>query len=205
MKYSNEIQKAQFDMQGLAIISGWAEVYICHHETREYLYASLDNVPFGGSVIADAYLDKPSLPEKSGTAVIRSIDEKTWVHTVDYRGETGYSTLTQQPVKIDFIGELPDNLTLLVPQTEFDKWDGAAWVTDIEAQNAAAIAEAVNNKARLLNEANEKISYLQDAVDIDVATESEAAALTEWKKYRVELNRINVNTAPDIHWPLKPE
>ncbi|MDX7213181.1 tail fiber assembly protein, partial [Citrobacter freundii] len=45
---------------------------------------------------------------------------------------------------------------------------------------------------------------LQDAVDLDIATEAEAALLLAWKKYRVLLNRINPNDTPDINWPEQP-
>ncbi|MDE1489105.1 tail fiber assembly protein, partial [Xenorhabdus bovienii] len=31
------------------------------------------------------------------------------------------------------------------------------------------------------------------------------AALTEWKKYCVLLNRVDCSAAPKIDWPKKPE
>lgn len=204
MKYSTEIQKAKFDAQGLAIIAGWAEVYLCDPMTREYVRASLDNVPFGGSVVADAYLDAPELPEKEGIAIIRSEDKKSWLYVADNRGKTAYKTETRQSVEIDFFGDLPDTLTLLEPKTEFDKWNGKKWVTDNDAQKAALVAQAEQEKAQRLEEANVAITYLQEAVDVDLATEAETAALQEWKKYRVLLNRVDTSTAPDIDWPQKP-
>ena len=48
------------------------------------------------------------------------------------------------------------------------------------------------------------IAPLQDAVEIGEATDSEKAQLTAWKKYRVQLNRIDPLTAPNIVWPLPP-
>nr|ELR5143313.1 tail fiber assembly protein [Providencia stuartii] len=67
------------------------------------------------------------------------------------------------------------------------------------------IAKAEQQKQSLLAEANSAIAPLQDAVDLGMATESETAALQEWKKYRVLLNRVDTSTAPDIDWPQKPE
>ncbi len=52
--------------------------------------------------------------------------------------------------------------------------------------------------------ASEHIAPLQDAVDLEIATEEEASLLTAWKKYRVLLNRIDTSTAPDIDWPTIP-
>ncbi|CBJ82303.1 conserved hypothetical protein [Xenorhabdus bovienii str. Jollieti] len=49
------------------------------------------------------------------------------------------------------------------------------------------------------------IPPLQDAVDLDMATDSEKSALTEWRKYRVLLNRVDCTTAPDIQWPEQPK
>ncbi|MEX0424421.1 tail fiber assembly protein [Providencia rettgeri] len=65
------------------------------------------------------------------------------------------------------------------------------------------IAEADQQKQSLLAEANNAIAPLQDAVDLDMATDEEKAQLTAWKKYRVLLNRVDTSTAPDIDWPEK--
>lgn len=205
MKYSTEIQKAQLDKQGLATTAGWVEVYLCDSMTREYVRASLDNVPFGGSVVADAYLDKPEIPTKSGIAIIRSEDEKSWLYVSDNRGETAYSTETRQPMEIDFIGELPSNLTLLVPKTEFDVWNGKKWVTDTDAQKAVLVAQTEQEKAQRLEEANATITYLQDAIEVGLDDDDYQAKLTAWKTYRVLLNRVDTSTAPNIDWPEKPE
>ncbi|WP_322746111.1 tail fiber assembly protein [Providencia rustigianii] len=66
------------------------------------------------------------------------------------------------------------------------------------------ISEAESKKQSLLAEATEKIAPLQDAVDLDIATDEEIALLKEWKKYRVLLNRVYTSLAPDIDWPQKP-
>ncbi|MEX9845415.1 tail fiber assembly protein [Providencia rettgeri] len=205
MKYTTEIQKAQLDEQGLAITAGWVEVYLCDSMTREYVRASLDNVPLGGSVVADAYLDKPELPTKENIAIIRSEDEKTWLYVADHRGKTAYSTETRQPIEIDFIGDLHDTLTLLEPKTEFDKWNGKKWVTDTEAQKAVLVAQAEQEKVQRLEEANATITYLQDAIEVGLDDDDYQAKLTAWKTYRVLLNRVDTSLAPDIDWPIKPE
>lgn len=67
------------------------------------------------------------------------------------------------------------------------------------------ISEAEQQKQSCLNEATEAIAPLQDAIDLEIATEEEAAKLKAWKTYRVMLNRVDTSTAPDIEWPVKPE
>ncbi|MDE9536693.1 tail fiber assembly protein, partial [Xenorhabdus bovienii] len=53
--------------------------------------------------------------------------------------------------------------------------------------------------------ARDKIAPLQDAVDLDIATDAEKSTLAEWRKYRVLLNRVDCSTAPDVKWPEQPK
>ncbi|MCC8365884.1 tail fiber assembly protein, partial [Xenorhabdus sp. PB61.4] len=84
-------------------------------------------------------------------------------------------------------------------------WHGKRWVTDIASQRAYEVQQAEQEKRYLLNIAKEKIDIWQDAVDLEMATKEEKAALLKWKKYRVLLNRVDCSTAPDIVWPEQPE
>jgi hypothetical protein len=65
-------------------------------------------------------------------------------------------------------------------------------------------ADAALLRTQLLAMATEKIAPLQDAIDLNMATDDEKALLTAWKKYRVLLMRIDTATAPDITWPEQP-
>lgn len=58
-------------------------------------------------------------------------------------------------------------------------------------------------KVELLSQATLAIAPLQDAVDLDEATDVEVAALKAWKQYRVAVNRIDTTTV-DILWPKLP-
>lgn len=200
----NKNIQGKIGQDGHASQTGWVKTYCINESTREYMGETMEYVVIGGGLPAGAYLDSPELPEKDDIAIIRSEDGKSWLHVKDNRGKTAYNTETHQPVEIDFIGDLPDTLTFLEPKTEFDKWNGKKWVADIEAQKAALIAQAEIMKQSLLAEATNVIAPLQDAVDLDMATDEEAAALQEWKKYRVLLNRVDTSTAPDIEWSEKP-
>ncbi|QLQ65077.1 MULTISPECIES: tail fiber assembly protein [Providencia] len=205
MKYTTEIKKAQFDEQGLAVVAGWTEVYLCDPMTREYVRASLDNVPLGGSVVADAYLDKPELPTKSDIAIVRSSDEKSWLYIADHRGKTAYNTSNRQQVVINFIGDLPTELTLQEPKTEFDIWNGKKWVTDKEAQKAVLIAQAEQEKAQRLTEAEQNIMILERKVKLGMATDAEKDLLIAWEIYSVKNADVDTSKAPDIDWGVKPE
>lgn len=67
------------------------------------------------------------------------------------------------------------------------------------------VAKAEDEKARLMTEARNTISVLQDAVELEMATAEETARLKRWRQYRVLLSRVDTSTAPDINWPPIPE
>lgn len=67
------------------------------------------------------------------------------------------------------------------------------------------VANAVVKKQQLMAETMAIIAPLEDAVEFGISTEKEAILLTEWKKYRVLLNRVDTSKAPDIEWPEKPQ
>ncbi|EMU9119416.1 tail fiber assembly protein [Providencia stuartii] len=203
-KYNLDIITGVIGQDGYVSNNGWVKTYYINEATREYIGATMEYVTIGGGLPAGAYLDAPELPEKPDVAIIRSADEQSWLHVADHRGKTAYNTETRQPVEVDFIGDLPETLTLLEPKTEFDAWNGKKWVTDTEAQKAALIAQAEQEKSQRLDEANNMLTYLQDSIDTGLATDEEAAALQAWKKYRVLLNRIDTSLAPNIEWPEKP-
>lgn len=82
-------------------------------------------------------------------------------------------------------------------------YDGKVFTAPvIETQEPVFIA--TSRKAAAMDEAGQVMAPLQDAVDVGMATDAEAALLTEWKKYRVLLNRVDVSAAPDITWPAAP-
>lgn len=70
----------------------------------------------------------------------------------------------------------------------------------------AVLSSAQSETARLRRAADDAIAPLQDAVDLDEATEAEAARLKDWKRYRVALNRLpdQPGYPASIDWPAPP-
>ncbi|QZN96419.1 tail fiber assembly protein [Symbiopectobacterium purcellii] len=206
--YSTDIETAELGENGLSKKAGWITVYRAHHFTREYHSASMEYLMLGVGLPAHSYPDEPELPPV-GQALHRSADGKLWEFSPDHRGQTVYGTETRQEQTVTQFGELPDNVTLLKPETEFDEWNGKKWVTDTKAQQAAeSLAEqqaAQQELSSRLTVANTRIETLSDAVDLDMATHEEKTALKGWRTYRVQLSRIDISTAPDIDWPEAPE
>ena len=202
MKYQLQPQSPLFDKRGFATRSGWAVIYNYDPDTGEYINATYEFIPEGVRPQGSACLDAPT-PVDENCAIVRT--KNSWTYPSDYRGQTIYSTETGEKSTVTFVGGIPPNYTPVAPTSKFDYWDGEKWALDTEKQQQHYINIATTQKKQLLNEANAQIECLQDAVDADIATDAEKNLLAEWKKYRVLLNRIDVNLAPNIEWIKKPQ
>ncbi|EBL0005503.1 tail fiber assembly protein [Salmonella enterica] len=178
------------------------KVYNLRSDTNEFIGAGDAYIPPHTGLPANCTdIAPPDIPD-SHIAVFDA-ETETWRLHEDHRGETVYDTTTGNQVYISELGPLPENVTSVSPDGEYQKWDGKAkvWVKDEAAETAARLREAEGTKSRLLQMASEKIAPLQDAVDLDIATDDEKAQLDEWKKYRVLVNRVDISKTD---WPEQP-
>ncbi|EFG1984208.1 tail fiber assembly protein [Escherichia marmotae] len=141
---------------------------------------------------------------EAGFVAVFNSENKSWNIVEDHRGKTVYDVTSGDALFISELGPLPENVTWLSPEGEFQKWNGTAWVKDAEAEKLFRIREAEETKNSLMQVASEHIAPLQDAVDLEIATEEEKSFLASWKRYRVLLNRVDTSIAPDIEWPVIP-
>lgn len=65
---------------------------------------------------------------------------------------------------------------------------------------------AVNKarKSQLISYAGQQLSILQDVVEFSEATDNDIAQLTEWRRYRVALSKIDADVGHEIEWPEQP-
>ncbi len=200
MKYQLQPESAVLDNSGLTISAGWVVVYNVDAK-GEFLQATYQYLPIGVGLPANAYLEAPQ-SVKDNQAIIH--DGQQWTYPKDLRGTKIYSIETGGETILQEVGEIPDGFTELKPTSEFDSWDGKKWQFDKNKQHQYEVNQASTKKNQLLAEATTQISYLQDAVDSQIANEQEAQLLVEWKKYRVLVNRIDIKQAPSIEWPENP-
>ncbi|MDC9606111.1 tail fiber assembly protein [Xenorhabdus griffiniae] len=205
MKYITEIIPATFDDAGFATVNGWVKVYRAHKDTGEYLGVDMERTFIGVSVAAGAYLDEPELPESDDIAICRSLDGQSWVQVADHRGKTGYHTQSREPRQIQQLGELPPEITLLKPVTDFDVWDGKQWNTDTIARNQYQTRQAEEHRQALLHHAEDRIRQLERRKRLGMATKQDMTLLQEWEIYSVKLTDIDLFVIPDIDWPEQPE
>jgi len=76
----------------------------------------------------------------------------------------------------------------------------------VQAKAEELLAAVAGESSRRRAIADATIAPLQDAVDIDEATESEVALLKAWKRYRVALSRLPEQSGYPItiDWPAIP-
>ncbi|OTQ72050.1 tail fiber assembly protein [Gilliamella sp. N-G2] len=201
MKYELQPASAVLDKNGLTITAGWAIVYNVDAK-GEFLQATYQYLPTGVGLPANAYLDAPK-NVKDNQAIIHN--GQKWTYPKDLRGTTIYSTETGTETTMQEVGDIPEGYTNLKPVSEFDVWNGEKWVLNAEKQHQYEVNQALAKKNQLIAEATIQISYLQDAIDTDIATNEETELFAKWKKYRALLNRIDVNQAPNINYPDKPQ
>ncbi|HHN8289390.1 tail fiber assembly protein [Morganella morganii] len=66
------------------------------------------------------------------------------------------------------------------------------------------IVEAEAQKQYLLAEVNTKTQLLQTKLTLGRIRDDEKALLIAWLDYLEELEAVDVSTAPNINWPVKP-
>ncbi|MBC4281372.1 tail fiber assembly protein [Klebsiella pneumoniae] len=192
--------KAVFDSNLIATQAGTVQVFHFDMTSREFIGTEDVYIHFGVGLPAFSCLEEPPVQSEYQVAV-RSEDNSSWSVTDDYRGITVYDIQTLASHVITEPGPIPDTVTTSAPSTPYDKWDGSAWVTDADAQHTAAVADADKTKSDRMAIATAEIAVLQDAVNLNLATEFELKKLTALQTYRVLLNRVDTSAAPDIKWP----
>lgn len=195
--------QAILNKDNIATRAGEITVFNYDSVTRESLSSSVEFLSVGVGVPANACTDAPG-ESRPGFAICRKAGDSGWEYVADHRGETVYSTENGKPQVVMALGHYPEGTTVVKPASPFDHWDGERWVTNIDAQEAAAVTVAENEKRRLQSEAERIISPLSTAVKYQMATEAEARTLSDWEKYTVLLNRVDARLATHINWPEIP-
>ena len=191
---------------GFASESGWAFAHCINQISGELLYSHDVWVVVGTGLPAGAFLDSPPHHE-DGKAIVRHND--AWVLVEDLRGTVAYNKQTRQSEVINALGALPEQLTLLAPQSQFDEWDDTvnAWIKNVNAEQEWLTMQAQSQRTSLLGEASVEIAALLDALDPAIISNPDdqvQAKLMEWKTYRAVLAVIDCSVHP-VNWPQKPQ
>lgn len=195
-----------YDDEQLSQVARLSELELLLSE-REPLFIDVQNNLQHAQIAFDDLVN--SFNDELSEEAIDELNERIEVAKIDLDNKSSdFHEIAQeyQPLKIEYDSVLPvifdirNNINSMKKMTpkEIDAH------LNPPVSKEQLIAEAEQQKQSLLVEANNSIAPLQDAVELGMATEAEAAALQEWKKYRVLLNRVDTSTAPDIGWPENP-
>ncbi|WP_447724748.1 tail fiber assembly protein [Enterobacter asburiae] len=193
--------KPVFDENGLATEPGYIRCYYYDAVTSEYMGWSDEYINIGVSMPGDSTDIDPG-DEVAGKVAL--FQNGGWMLNEDHRGETVYSTADATSSTVDYIGPVKDGYTSVAPTGSYKKWDGKKWVTDTDAQHAADVKAADKQKAALLVEAQETISFWQTELQLDIISDEDKAILIAWMQYIKAVQAVDTSKAPDIIWPEKP-
>lgn len=176
------------------------KIYNLRADTNEFIGAGDAYIhAFTGLPAHSTNVKPPEIP--AGMVAVFDEQKSAWSIVEDHRGKIVYNTENGEGVEVVELGSLPKNTVSVAPDGQYQRWDGEKWIIDEEVQKAALQRDAESQKADLMKTANERIMPLQDAVDLEMATEEEATQLVEWKKFRVRVSRVDVT---DPVWPATP-
>lgn len=165
----------------------------------------IDPVTGQPSELSDPPQSAPDAPPDvpSGMLARRLPDDSGWELVADTLGVWYDATGAQ--VRIDSLDVDVSALTREAPPDNTSMRVDGAWVPDPAKVAAAAKVSADAAVAAGMAEAARQIAVLQDAVDLGMATDQEAQAYTDWRRYRVLLSRVQSDPAyPDVTLPQQP-
>ena len=193
--------KVTLDKNGLAKSDGTLTIYNFDAVSGEFTGSSDEFLQQGVGLPANACVTAPPDAETGRVMLFRN---DSWLVVDDHRGETVYSVADGAAMLINAPGDYPADTTPLKPATSWDKWDGEKWVTDTDAQQAAAISDAGKKKSVLISEANGITQAWQTQLLLGIITEEDKLMLTKWMKYIQAVQAVNISDVPEISWPKKP-
>lgn len=146
--------------------------------------------------------------DENGNDWFKSLPEFNKKHTIAIENETGIirsisedaASIYPLNLSVIDIDDLPPGCNIL---GDWVFTEGV--IKKREHSPHELMTQAQQRKNSFLMAANNIISPLQDAIDLDIVTVEEKKALTAWKTYRVLLSRVDPGAATDIDWPQPPQ
>ncbi|EFU69120.1 tail fiber assembly protein [Aliarcobacter butzleri JV22] len=130
------------------------KIYRYDIETKEFIQELEINQNYGSNLPFTTSI-KPKATKAGFTQCFNETSQK-WEYVEDNRDKTAYSKTTKEELKVDYLGKIKDEHTLLVPK-QFDKWseDAQSWIED------EALKREFENQEKL-QEINSLKEYLKD-------------------------------------------
>ena len=152
------------------------KIYKYDIDTKEFLQELETNEAYGSNLPFTTAV-KP-LAKKDGFAIC--FNDNEWEYIEDNRNTTVYNKETKQELKVDYIGKIKDEHTLLVPN-QFDKWDEISknWIEDIELKKE--YEESLIPKTITLRQARLYLLSIELLDDLEEIINQNRAYQIEWE------------------------
>lgn len=94
----------------------------------------------------------------------------------------------------------PDGKIRGISADGFPEWADAPQLTTDEQ-----IALAERKRQTLLAQANEITADWRTELELGMIDDDDKVKLTAWMKYIKAVKAVDISTAPDVNWPVRPE
>jgi hypothetical protein len=115
-----------------------------------------------------------------------------------------FSDASESEIEMSFAGQQDPEIYEFLGEVAASDPRYLNFLSKLVIKTPTLLELAIKERDRLLGVAGLAIAPLQDALDLDKATEEERSLLTIWKEYRVALSRLDLAVVP-IPWPEQPQ
>ena len=171
------------------------KIYKYDTQTKEFLEELEINESYGTNLPFTTAI-KP-LTKKDGFAIC--FNDTKWEYIEDNRNKTIYVKATKEELKVDYLGKIKDEHTLLVPK-QFDEWDYSQnkWVEDKFKANEFRINQ-IKAKANELILDRYSIIWQLNHPRVDIQYKDDYDFIDNIRRISNEAEANNT-TLEDINW-----
>ena len=173
------------------------KIYRYDITTKEFLQELEINEAYGSNLPFTTTI-KP-LAKKDGFTVC--FNDTKWELVEDNRNKTIYVKATKEELKVDYLGKIKDEHTLLIPN-QFDEWDYTQnkWIENIEQKETQRIQQ-IKSKAEELILARYSIIWQLNHPRVDVQYKSDYDFIDNIRRISNEAE-ANGTALEDINWEV---
>ena len=173
------------------------KIYKYDIQTKEFLEELEINEAYGTNLPFTTTLNP--LAKKDGFAIC--FNDVKWEYVEDNRDKTIYVKTTKEELKVEYLGKIKDEHTLLIP-SQFDEWDYTQnkWVENIEKKETQRIQE-IKFKAEELILARYSIIWQLNHPRVDTQYKSDYGFIDNIRRISNEAE-ANGTALEDIDWEV---